>query len=418
MAWAVTPWKEQGMTLERVVVKIGDIAASKQGILFVSLSRVKHPDHLMIDDSFPMMSIINQQKLNPAFAARQLWEKKSRAKFSRTIRKHMRAAVLFQPQNVWTEQESNIADELVGHIRNCGHTDFHASLQIFLDAVPLINREMCSDVCDRMLTFPHIFEFIEAQNLFLQYDSKGVRTDSEQRHVIRRLSLQKWWVNIHDIENFLFHDVLTIPLAEFWCKILRMNLEVKGIKLHYCSSTLRLKNYKSEDDSFAEEVFFQRSDAGYWLGLVFEWDTRNLYVILPGESNQQMFQKTWEYIATCLNVQNIFFRTYDVEAKGHAHILQIVHEKLYLTQDTFCKDVGSKHAEMKTILKDIWVECQARNDAIVENITTYNFPLYNTLLRIFDETTTTQDQLAQKRHEEIKQLYPKQPESTISNTNE
>jgi len=51
LAWAITPWKAQGMTLRRAVVNLGK-AAQKPGVLFVALSRVRHPDDLMLDDSF------------------------------------------------------------------------------------------------------------------------------------------------------------------------------------------------------------------------------------------------------------------------------------------------------------------------------------------------------------------------------
>ena len=55
LAWALTPWKAQGMSLEKVVVKLG-AAASRPGVAFTALTRARHPDGLAIDDSFPVMS--------------------------------------------------------------------------------------------------------------------------------------------------------------------------------------------------------------------------------------------------------------------------------------------------------------------------------------------------------------------------
>ena len=57
LGWALTPWKAQGMTLDKLIVKIGQAAASP-GVLFVALSRVRHPRDLMLDDDFPAMSTI------------------------------------------------------------------------------------------------------------------------------------------------------------------------------------------------------------------------------------------------------------------------------------------------------------------------------------------------------------------------
>ena len=49
LGWAMTPWKAQGMTLDRAVVRLTRAAASP-GVALVALSRVRHPDHLMLED--------------------------------------------------------------------------------------------------------------------------------------------------------------------------------------------------------------------------------------------------------------------------------------------------------------------------------------------------------------------------------
>ena len=73
LAWALTPWKAQGMTLAKVIVKLSS-ACSKPGVLFVALSRVRHPDNLLLEDDFPAFSVIRRQLSHPSFAARQRWE--------------------------------------------------------------------------------------------------------------------------------------------------------------------------------------------------------------------------------------------------------------------------------------------------------------------------------------------------------
>ena len=89
LGWAMTPWKAQGMTLDRAIVRLTK-AATAPGVAFVALSRVRHPDHLMLEDSFPDMSTIMKQAQRETFHMRQRWERVARVKFSRTIRKHMR----------------------------------------------------------------------------------------------------------------------------------------------------------------------------------------------------------------------------------------------------------------------------------------------------------------------------------------
>ena len=94
LAWALTPWKAQGMTLSKVVVKLS-AACGKPGVLFVSLTRVRHPDCLLLEDDFPAFSVLRRQLANPSFADRQRWEQRMRVFFSRTVRRHMRDSKLF-----------------------------------------------------------------------------------------------------------------------------------------------------------------------------------------------------------------------------------------------------------------------------------------------------------------------------------
>ena len=89
LGWALTPWKAQGLTLKKAVVKLGH-AVSDPGVLFVALSRVQHPDDLMLDDDFPDFTTILKQNRHESFKNRQAWEKRARSLFSRTIRHHMR----------------------------------------------------------------------------------------------------------------------------------------------------------------------------------------------------------------------------------------------------------------------------------------------------------------------------------------
>ena len=95
----MTPWKVQGMTLGRAIVRLTR-AASSPGVAFVALSRVRHPDHLMLEDSFPDMSTIMKQSEKESFQTRQRWERKMRVLFSQTVRAHMTDSSLYTSDNM------------------------------------------------------------------------------------------------------------------------------------------------------------------------------------------------------------------------------------------------------------------------------------------------------------------------------
>jgi hypothetical protein len=116
LGWAMTPWKAQGMTLDRVIVRLTK-AASSPAVAFVAMSRVRHPDHLMLEDCFPDMATIMKQADKDSFQARQRWERKMRVLFSRTICKHLRNPTVYIAEKTWTQEESNVADKLVQKLR-------------------------------------------------------------------------------------------------------------------------------------------------------------------------------------------------------------------------------------------------------------------------------------------------------------
>ena len=88
-------------------------ACSKPDVLFVALTRVRHPDNLLLDDDFPAYSTIRRQLLHPNFAARQRWERRTLVLFSRTIRRRMRSEEWFSDEVRWDEHTSSIADDIV-----------------------------------------------------------------------------------------------------------------------------------------------------------------------------------------------------------------------------------------------------------------------------------------------------------------
>ena len=63
MAWGITMHKSQGLTLEKVVVELGDKDFSA-GLSFVAISRVKTLKDLAFHTCFDHAQLKSQRKLN------------------------------------------------------------------------------------------------------------------------------------------------------------------------------------------------------------------------------------------------------------------------------------------------------------------------------------------------------------------
>ena len=107
LGWAMTPWKAQGMTLDRAIVRLTR-AATSPGVAFVALSRVRHPDHLMLEDSFPDMATIMKQLEKESFQTRQRWERKMRVLFSQTVRVYMSDSSLYSAEKHGRRKKTNL----------------------------------------------------------------------------------------------------------------------------------------------------------------------------------------------------------------------------------------------------------------------------------------------------------------------
>ena len=203
LAWALTPWKAQGMSLEKVVVKIG-AAASRPGVAFTSLTRARHPDGLAIDDDFPVMSTFQKQKHHRSFQKRQRWERAARVKFSATIRRHMRDARVYGPELAWTESDAAIADSLLRFLRQhreCPDDDFVALFYHGLQDATGFAREDCDRVWSRLRChYPHMFEVASARQTLdtLRLDGTAKSNDAE----VADMTYKGWKVPIADLELY------------------------------------------------------------------------------------------------------------------------------------------------------------------------------------------------------------------------
>ena len=88
LAWALTHWKAQGMTLDRVRVHLSDRTAGVPGIGFVACTRVRHPRHLVFEEDLPAYEHFVKARKTPAFRARRRFELRQQARASRTLRKY------------------------------------------------------------------------------------------------------------------------------------------------------------------------------------------------------------------------------------------------------------------------------------------------------------------------------------------
>ncbi len=107
LSWALTPQKAQGMTLDKAVVNCSKVATP--GVLFVSLSRVRHYKDLLLEDSFPALHDIQKLKHHENYKRRRDWERQMLERFSDTVRRNMTDSTVYSEENCWTVKENEVA---------------------------------------------------------------------------------------------------------------------------------------------------------------------------------------------------------------------------------------------------------------------------------------------------------------------
>ena len=71
LAWALTHWKAQGMSLRRARVSLGATVAGTVGVGLVALTRVGHPWHVALETDLPAYEAFLAARLKPEFRSRQ-----------------------------------------------------------------------------------------------------------------------------------------------------------------------------------------------------------------------------------------------------------------------------------------------------------------------------------------------------------
>ena len=224
LGWALTPWKAQGMTLDKAIVKVGH-KASTPGVLFTTRTRVRHPDDLMLDDDFPDMATIMRQAKSASFQKRQKWERLMRVFFSRTLRRHMRDAKLYTPSMVWSETESHLADQILQYIAKHASADDKAVEIGFLQEEQSIAADVFQPVWERLQKWPHNFEILAARGIIQEASLHGEKLPSvDMSAALSRVTASGYYVFLKEWLSYVDHGVLSLSAFEFLAKLFRKRL--------------------------------------------------------------------------------------------------------------------------------------------------------------------------------------------------
>ena len=88
LAWALTHWKAQGMTLAAARVHLSAKTVGVAGLAFVACTRVRHPWDLVFEEDLPEFEEFMKAKKTPAFRRRRRWELRLQHRASETIRRY------------------------------------------------------------------------------------------------------------------------------------------------------------------------------------------------------------------------------------------------------------------------------------------------------------------------------------------
>ena len=341
LAWALTPWKAQGMTLDKVKVHINNAAASP-GVLFTALTRIQHPDQLLLDDAFPSYDQIMRGRRHKSFTLRQHWERQARATFSRTIRRHMREPGEYSETHLWTEEDSILADELINFYgshpdstldslcedilpknsanspeavaRNCKRLSpypniFNPSSNETNDAEATIQR-----IWTRLQSFPYIFELAERRNTLSSLNLDGTTRDQPAESPnINELDHSGFTVKLFECYNYVETGQLSTSLTELLAHSLRKHFNdsttafLKDYMLtkRKLSPLMRWKPYGRElplpDETFMPYYARSKHWGLYVLRRCSE-DHFRLDCFLPTKAQPEAFESTTRYIASTFRV--------------------------------------------------------------------------------------------------------------------
>ena len=122
LAWALTHWKAQGMTLRRVRVCMRSAAAAIAGVGYVAITRVKHIEHLLFDGDLSSWEAPPGAKRKPGFRRRRRMELRLLVRFPRTLRQYG-----FCEEDLWTVAERDVAERLLVVLKARGRRELQVA---------------------------------------------------------------------------------------------------------------------------------------------------------------------------------------------------------------------------------------------------------------------------------------------------
>ena len=108
LAWALTHWKAQGMTLRAARVYLSEKTVAMPGLAFVACTRVRHPWDLVFENDLPEYEHFMKAKGTKAFRRRKRWELRLQQRASHTLRKYG-----FCDEDEWRKDEALAAASLL-----------------------------------------------------------------------------------------------------------------------------------------------------------------------------------------------------------------------------------------------------------------------------------------------------------------
>ncbi|MCP4861774.1 MAG: AAA family ATPase, partial [Planctomycetes bacterium] len=112
LAWALTHYKAQGMTLDTARVHLSTKTVGVAGLAFVACTRVRHPWDLVFEEDLPEYEHFMKAKNTAAFRSRRRWELRLQERSSATIRRYG-----FCEEDIWTKSEADAAESLLRSLR-------------------------------------------------------------------------------------------------------------------------------------------------------------------------------------------------------------------------------------------------------------------------------------------------------------
>ena len=112
LAWAMSHWKAQGMTLRRARVRLGKRGSTTAGVPFVDITRVKHYRHLLFEEDFPSFEVLDNMQFTQGFRARRRYELQLAVRASETLRRYG-----FCDDDAWVPEDRDRAAKILDHLK-------------------------------------------------------------------------------------------------------------------------------------------------------------------------------------------------------------------------------------------------------------------------------------------------------------